>query len=106
MLKWKAVNLELRINMAYTKKKKSPFEDLDADFKSSVENMKDEEIKQKLAQLAIAEHENREAKKNDLDLQEKQAQAKEAGRGYREASKGNRLSTEYCYEVLSARGKL
>lgn len=88
------------------RKKKQPFEDLDQDFKDDVANMKDEDIKAKLCEVAINEHENRQAKKADVDLQQKQEQYQLAGEIYREASKMNKLRTGYCYEVLAARGKV
>jgi hypothetical protein len=88
------------------RKKKAPFEDLDQDFKDDVANMKDEEIKAKLCEVAINEHENREAKKADQDLQQKHDVFSLAGEVYREGTKMNKLRTAYCYDVLAARGKV
>jgi hypothetical protein len=92
--------------MARGRKKKNRFEDLDSVFKDEVANMKDEEIRNRLAQIAINEHENREAKKKDTDLESKKEQYRIAGEIYREATKANKLRTEYCYDVLQARGKV
>ena len=92
--------------MARGRKKKQPFEDLDQDFKDTVANMKDEEIKTKLCEVAINEHENRQAKKQDMDLQQKQEAYQLAGEIYREATKMNKLRTAYCYDILAARGKI
>ncbi len=86
--------------------KKTPFEDMDAELKETIEAMSDDEIKAKMSAVSIAEHENREAKKNDQDLAEKLVQAKEAGAQYREATKANRLTIEFCYSLLHARGKV
>lgn len=92
--------------MARGRPKKSPFADLDQDFKDVVANYKDEEIRAKLCEVAINEHENREAKRLDLDLQQKKEIAALAGEIYRESTKMNKLRTEYCYDILAARGKL
>lgn len=92
--------------MARGRKKKQPFEDLDQDFKDDVANMKDEDIRAKLAEVAINEHENREAKKQDQDLQQKHDAYSLAGEIYREGTKMNKLRTGYCYNILEARGKV
>ena len=86
--------------------KKLPFEDLDQNFKDEVANLTDEQVKQKLAAIAIAEHENREAKKQDQDLESKHIIYRDAGEQYREATKNNRLRTEFCYDILASRGKV
>ena len=88
------------------RKAKLPFEDLDKDFQSEVDSMTDQEIRQKMAQVSINEHENREAKKADQDLESKRVLYNEAGEQYREASAGNKQRISYCYSVLEARGKL
>lgn len=86
--------------------KKSPFADLDQEFKDNVANMSDEEVKRRIAEVAINEHENREAKKKDVDLQDKMATAKMAGEGYRDATKQNKLRIAYAHMVLESRGKV
>jgi hypothetical protein len=43
--------------MARGFKKKGKFDDLDSEFKSNIENMTDEEIKRRISEVAIAEHE-------------------------------------------------
>lgn len=87
-------------------KKKSPFADLDQDFKDTVANMTDEEVKKRCAEVALAEHENRLAKKADVDLADKAAAAKFAGEQYREATKMNKLRIAYAHFILEARGKV
>lgn len=89
----------------YGRKKKAPFADLDQDFKDTVASMSDEEIKKRCAEVALAEHENREAKKADTDLAEKLGAAKFAGEQYREATKMNKLRIAYAHFILEARGK-
>lgn len=85
---------------------KSPFSDLDTEFKDNVANMSDEDIKRRVAEVAISEHENRASKKKDVDLQEKQAAAKYAGEQYAEATKMNKLRIAYAHFILESRGKV
>ncbi len=92
--------------MARGFKKKGKFDDLDSDFKTNVENMTDEEIKRRISEVAIAEHENREAKTKDTDLADKMAAVKFAGEQYREASKMNKLRIAYAHFILESRGKV
>lgn len=92
--------------MARGRKKKAPFEDLDQDFKDTVANMKEEEIRAKLSEIAINQHQNLEAKKQDQDLEQKKVEYGVAGEIYREATKMNRLRTSYCYSILEAQGKV
>ena len=66
--------------------KKAPFADLDQDFKDTVANMSEEEISKRISEVALNEHENRENKKKDMDLKEKQSAAKFAGAQYVEAT--------------------
>lgn len=87
-------------------KKKSPFADLDAEYKTNIENMTEEEIKKRISEVALAEHENREAKKADQDLKEKLSAAKYAGAQYAEGTKMNRLRIAYAHFILESRGKV
>jgi len=91
--------------MARSFKKKVPFSELDQEFKDTISNMTDVEIRNKLAEITLNDHENRMAKKQDVDLAEKVAAAKFAGEGYREAAKMNRLKVSYAHFILEARGK-
>jgi hypothetical protein len=45
--------------------KKSPFADLDQELKDTLANMSEEEIRRRISEVALAEHENRTAKKAD-----------------------------------------
>lgn len=88
------------------RKAKLPFEDLDQEFKDLVANLQDDDIRKKMAEVAINEHENQLAKKADQDLESKKEQYKIAGELYKEATKGNKLRIKYCYSILEARGKV
>lgn len=92
--------------MARGFKKKVPFADLDQDFKDTIANMTDEDIRKRCAEVALNEHENRENKKKDLDLKEKQEAAKFAGAQYAEATKMNKLRIAYAHFILESRGKV
>ncbi len=89
--------------MARGRKKKLEFEELDSEFKDTIASLSDEQIKQRMAEIAMNEQENQNAKKADTDLEEKIAQAKYAGEVYKEATKFNRLRTKYCCEIINAR---
>jgi hypothetical protein len=92
--------------MARGFKKKGPFDDLDKEFRETIENMSDEDIKKRVSEVAIAEHENRQAKAKDQDLSDKVAAVKFAGEQYREASKMNKLRIGYAHFILESRGKV
>lgn len=87
------------------RQKKNKFDDLDADFKSVVENMSDESIRDKVAQIALDTEELLKAKEDDEDLKEKVQIAKEAGAVYREGVKMNRVRIQYAQMILESRGK-
>ncbi len=85
--------------------KKGPFDDLDSDFKTSIEGMKDDEIKAKIFEVACNEVDNLKAKKDDQDLKDKKESAKMAGETYTESTKFNRMRIGYAKFILEARGK-
>lgn len=87
------------------RKKKNKFDDLDADFKAGVEGMTDEDIRDKVAQIALDTEELLKAKEDDEDLKEKVQIAKEAGAVYRDGVKMNRVRIQYAQMVLESRGK-
>lgn len=84
---------------------KDKFKNLDEDFKDLVANMNEDEIRNKIAEVAIAQEELMNAKEDDQDLAEKAEAAKEAGAIYREGSKMNRMRIQFCKQVLEDRGK-
>lgn len=86
--------------------KKSPFADLDQEYKDTLAAMQDEDIKKRVSEVSLNEHENREAKKKDQDLKDKVAAVKFAGAQYAEATKMNRLRIAYAHFILESRGKV
>jgi hypothetical protein len=87
------------------RKAKDPFEDLDSEFKDAVASMKDEEIKTRIAQVAMDQQALNEAKKNDEDLKQRQSAVKVAMEPYRAGNKGCQLRIKYARMILDARGK-
>ncbi|NBT57365.1 hypothetical protein EBT16_01130 [bacterium] len=87
------------------RQKKNKFDDLDADFRSNVESLSDEEIKSRVAQIALDNELLLKAKEDDEDLKEKVQIAKEAGAVYREGVKMNRTKIQYAQMILESRGK-
>lgn len=80
--------------------KKDIFADLDNDFKDAVAAESPEEIRKRIAQVALNEEENRKMKEEDQDLAQAVEAAKIAGEQYREATKMNRLRIKFCSRVL------
>jgi len=92
--------------MRRTKKEKSPWAALDDDYKDTLASFNDEEIRRRIAQVALDEVVNQEAKKADEDLKAKVESAKFAGEAYREATKMNKLRIGFAHSILEARGKV
>jgi len=92
--------------MARGRPKKNPFDDLDVDYKTLIENGSDDEIRRKISDVALAESENQELRKADQDLQEKTESARFAGESYKENSRHNKLRINYARFLLQSRGKL
>jgi len=85
------------------KKNTDPFSDLDKDFKEAIAAMPVDEIKKRVAEVALELDKLMQAKKADGDLAEKLLAAKEAGAIYREGQKGAKLRIRYAQTILSAR---
>lgn len=84
---------------------KNKFDDLDADFKTMIEDATDDEIKSRVAAISLENERIQAAKKGDEDLKEKAAAFQEAGKVYRESAKGSKLMIQYARFVLEGRGK-
>jgi hypothetical protein len=85
--------------MARGFKKKGKFDDLDTDFKSTIENMSDAEIRVRIAEVVLNQRELMAAKKLDKDLQEKQALVKQLSEKYRKVSSLNDFRIEYAKDL-------
>lgn len=84
---------------------KSPWDDIEPELRNDIENMKDDEIRQRVAEIHLTLQALNNAKELDQDLKDKKAAAAEAGRTYREQAKGAKLLTKYALSILEARGK-
>jgi hypothetical protein len=91
--------------MPKLKTEKDPFAALTDEFKDAVASSSPEEIMTRIAETAIAEQENQQAKTEDEDLAEKKAAATFAGEQYKEATKMNKLKIKYARRVLEDKGK-
>lgn len=83
---------------------KDPFEFVAPEFKDFVNSASDEDVKKKIAEVAMNQAALMEAKEADEDLKEKKAVATEAGRVYTEGTKANKQSIAYARALLGARG--
>jgi len=90
--------------MAKDKAEKDPFIDVPEEFKDAVVGMSVEQIKQRIAQVALDQVVLMQAKKEDGDLLEKRELYKEAGAMYREGTKLNRVKIEYCKQTIDGKG--
>lgn len=86
--------------------KKDPFEALPEEFKDSVLQGSEDSIREKLADVALAQQELLEAQENDTDYQSAKETAQAAGEVYRDGKKSNSLKIKYMRQVLQSRGKL
>jgi len=87
------------------KQQKGEFDDLDSEWKDSVVSMSEEEINNRIAEIAKAESQNQQDKKDDQHLQECRLACKEAGMLYSENTKMSKLRIKYCMRILRDRGK-
>lgn len=90
--------------MANEGKKKDAFELLEDEFKDSVQQMSPEDIKKRVAEIALAHSELMKAKKEDQDLLEKKEAYSLASTQYRESSKFSKLRIDYCKSILDNKG--
>jgi hypothetical protein len=84
---------------------KDKFKALDSEFKDTIANMSEEEIRATVAKVGLNQVELMKAKEDDQDLAEKKFAASEAGAIYRDGTKFNKLRIEFCHQVLGDRGK-
>jgi hypothetical protein len=87
------------------RQKKDPFADLDAEFKEAIPTLTAEEIRDRIAQVALNQESLMAAKKDDEDLAECREQLREASAVYRDGTKMNKLRIAYCKQVLDDMGK-
>lgn len=84
--------------------KKGPFDKLDKEFKDAVDSMGKDEVKARVATVALAQSEMDEAEKDDQHLKEVKDAAAEAGKSYSEPKKINKLRIRYLRKRLGELG--
>ncbi len=85
--------------------KKDKFADLNPEFKTLIDNAKEDDIRKKISEVALNEADNQEAKAADEDLANQKAKAKEAGAQYAEATAANKSAIAYAKYILRNMGK-
>jgi 16S rRNA C1402 (ribose-2'-O) methylase RsmI len=90
--------------MAKTKKDK--FQDLPEDWKSLVETMGVEQLKNELMLIVNSEDQNQKNKEDDQHLQEVKLAYIDAAAGYKEATKANKLKMKYVFRHLVDKGAI
>lgn len=91
--------------MAKGKGKKDPFDDLDDEFKESINTGSTAEIRAAVCKAALDQQELMDLKADDQALKEAQAAATAAGAVYAEGTKMNRLRIKYAQQMLRFRGE-
>ena len=84
---------------------KDPFAKLDSDFKDAVAGMQEAEARDRIAKITMDTQALLAARKDDEDLKQKQAAARDAGAVYRDAHKMNNLRIEFIRRRLGDLGK-
>lgn len=86
------------------KRPKDPFSALPETFKDACAAAQTDELQGRLASTAKDEEENQSAKRADQQLKEKAKEYQLAGQVYKEATKLNKLKTQYVIRILADRG--
>jgi len=86
------------------KVEKDQFGDVPEEFKEVVEGLGTDDIRKKVAEIALNQVELMKAKKEDQDLAEKREQYKSAGEIYSSGTKLNRKKIEYLKTLLESKG--
>jgi hypothetical protein len=84
---------------------KDPFEGLDEEYKDLISRLEDDKVRQKIAEVAMAQVDLMAAKEADTDFQSLREQTKDAGAIYRDGTKANKLKIAFAKQVLGDRGK-
>ncbi len=85
--------------------RKDPFENLDPNFKATIDNGTEEEIRKKISENALYRAAQEEMLKNDPDVAQAREALKLATADYSDAIKTARLNIKYAAFILDARGK-
>lgn len=86
------------------RKEKDPFEDLNDEFRAKIDGASETDLREEIANIALADGELMAAKQLDQDLKEKRQAASIAGAIYREGFTANRLKQKYIRQTMESRG--
>lgn len=86
-------------------KDKDKFDLLEQDWRDAVMGMEAEDIKSRVAEIALNQSELMHAKKEDQDLIEKKEAYSDASAIYREGTKVNKLKIDFMKAILDGMGK-
>lgn len=86
-------------------KKKLPGEDLEPKLKETLENMKDDELRKKVSEVALYRSSRSAQMKADPDLKQKREALNFAAADFKEDIKGADNEIGYISYLLEARGK-
>jgi hypothetical protein len=78
---------------------KDKFKDLDEDFKTNIQNMGNDEIRERIAEIVLSQRELMLAKKQDADLAEKKKKKKELSKKYRKVSELNKFRVDFAKDL-------
>lgn len=85
-------------------KNKVAFDDLSEEFKTAIAQSSREEVKNRIAEIAMAESNNQTMKAADQDLADKKEQVKLAAEGYVGKTKDHKLKIAYMMQVIGDKG--
>lgn len=85
--------------------KKDPFAGISESERTELDNLNEQELRNRISAAAMAEIENKKTRDDDQDLAEKKFAAKEAGAVYKEATARHNSIIAYSKSLLEARGK-
>lgn len=84
---------------------KDPYGAVSREWRDAVDAAQEQEIKDKLAAVALDQQAVLDEKAADQDFQSKKSALKFAGEGYKERSKVHKLKIQYARRVLQGRGR-
>lgn len=91
--------------MPKTFKKKDKFADLSSEFKDAIAGSNAEQIRDRVATVALEHDQLMKAKEDDGHLKSVKADYDEANATYRTSNKMTKLKIKYCNQVLRDQGK-
>jgi hypothetical protein len=85
---------------------KDKFKDLNPEFKDAIAQSNPEEIKRRVADIAILKSVEEKWFENDPDLEQAKQAVEDIAGAYRDAIKEMKLKLEWCFQVLGDKGAM